>query len=263
MNKIICKACGAEFDASNPNCPYCGSTNLSGAETEYLKKLDGIKENLDDLNDYHLNETKKQFKAQGTKLIAMIVLPITLIIFVMLLIVIFQDINNKIIAENNYIKLLEYQNETYPKLDEAYEKGDANTLVQIEKDAREEDIKIKSWDHYGWYSLYEHVKTIERHKENLKDEDASEWEKSFSHNETLRSQIALIKYAYSNDLKIKKELQLFEEDIKNAKDALKSFWKMSDEEIDKLIQKLKDNELEYEWSRNYVEKFLNGGSDEV
>ena len=35
--KIVCTSCGAEFDEELAGCPYCGSANLKGEETEYMK----------------------------------------------------------------------------------------------------------------------------------------------------------------------------------------------------------------------------------
>ena len=30
---VSCRTCGAEFDATMPNCPYCGTMYLPAAET--------------------------------------------------------------------------------------------------------------------------------------------------------------------------------------------------------------------------------------
>ena len=35
-NTVSCKSCGASFSADLPNCPYCGTMNLSGAEKDYM-----------------------------------------------------------------------------------------------------------------------------------------------------------------------------------------------------------------------------------
>ena len=63
--RIICSSCGAEFDNDMAKCPYCGTMNYEGAEKEYLEKLEDVREDLDDLNEVPLEETKKEFKKQG------------------------------------------------------------------------------------------------------------------------------------------------------------------------------------------------------
>ncbi len=43
---IICESCGAEFEASLVRCPYCGTGYAPQEETEYMEKLEGIREDL-------------------------------------------------------------------------------------------------------------------------------------------------------------------------------------------------------------------------
>ena len=63
--QIICSSCGAEFDNDMAKCPYCGTMNYEGAEKEYLEKLEDVREDLDDLNEVPLEETKDELKKQG------------------------------------------------------------------------------------------------------------------------------------------------------------------------------------------------------
>ncbi len=44
--KIICKNCGAEYDASLVRCPYCGSGYAPAEEEEYMGKLEDVREDL-------------------------------------------------------------------------------------------------------------------------------------------------------------------------------------------------------------------------
>jgi hypothetical protein len=49
--QISCPNCGAGFSPDEPRCPYCGELNPSGAEKAYMRTLDGIKEDTEDLAD--------------------------------------------------------------------------------------------------------------------------------------------------------------------------------------------------------------------
>ena len=48
MNKknIICRTCGAEYDAALVRCPFCGTAYAPAEEEEYMDKLEGIRDDL-------------------------------------------------------------------------------------------------------------------------------------------------------------------------------------------------------------------------
>lgn len=60
--KIICPSCGAKIDGMAPKCPYCENMNLPGAEAEYMKKLEDVREDLKDLEMVPEQETRKIFR---------------------------------------------------------------------------------------------------------------------------------------------------------------------------------------------------------
>ena len=41
MDKLICPNCGAEIEAKEPKCPFCGYINIPGAEEKFMRELDG------------------------------------------------------------------------------------------------------------------------------------------------------------------------------------------------------------------------------
>ena len=65
--EVICNNCGGSFDSSEDKCPYCGSIYEPGAEKKYMETLEGIKKNLDRVNDDVVinakNEVKRFFKS--------------------------------------------------------------------------------------------------------------------------------------------------------------------------------------------------------
>ena len=77
--EVQCKNCGALFDPSKEACPFCGALFYPGAEKEYLKAIEGIKDEMaetsDDSQEGFVDETKKVFK---TVLLTMVVTGIIL-----------------------------------------------------------------------------------------------------------------------------------------------------------------------------------------
>ena len=45
-NKILCKTCGAEYDASLVRCPFCGTAYAPAEESEYMDKLEDTRIDL-------------------------------------------------------------------------------------------------------------------------------------------------------------------------------------------------------------------------
>ncbi len=58
-NKIVCKTCGAEYDVSLVRCPYCGTAYAPAEETEYMDKLEDIREDL------HLQVSKEDTRIKN------------------------------------------------------------------------------------------------------------------------------------------------------------------------------------------------------
>ena len=44
---VICSSCGAEFDAEQVRCPYCGTGYAPAEEKEYIGQLDDIRVELE------------------------------------------------------------------------------------------------------------------------------------------------------------------------------------------------------------------------
>ena len=59
---VLCRSCGAEYPADIANCPYCGTMNLPAAETEYLGRLEGIRDDLEQLGSLTGRKTKTHLR---------------------------------------------------------------------------------------------------------------------------------------------------------------------------------------------------------
>ena len=65
---MICENCGAEIDAHEKACPYCGHINPAGAEEAYMDRLEDLQEDLEDLRDHGRRSDREEMKRQGRRL---------------------------------------------------------------------------------------------------------------------------------------------------------------------------------------------------
>lgn len=57
----VCINCGAEINASDTKCPYCGYINEEGAEKAYMDRLNDIRNDLDSVDEEAAAEYGKDY----------------------------------------------------------------------------------------------------------------------------------------------------------------------------------------------------------
>ena len=146
--KIVCSYCGAEFDDTLPKCPYCGSLNYKGAEAEYLGKLEGMRQDMQQLEQVPLQELRERLKARRR-----FVLKIFSILAVLAVLVIVA------IYALNYTKPRDkqadylWEKENFPVMDQMYAEQDFTGLVELYLQALEDDKPVMDWEHYEILSI--------------------------------------------------------------------------------------------------------------
>lgn len=154
-NKMICTSCGGEFEDNLPKCPYCGTMNLSGAEAEYMEKLDDVREDLDDLKDVPIEETKKEIRKQGRflKKIFTVLGIIVAVILVICGILKWQDYKE----EQNSVQGYYWRQKNFPILNQLYEDGKYDEMVAFCEKALEEEKPVRMWEHMDFCDIYRKV----------------------------------------------------------------------------------------------------------
>ena len=156
QNTVSCKSCGASFSADLPNCPYCGTMNLSGAEKDYMTRLEGVRSGLEGLAQKPKQEIKSSFRAVRRRVLAAAV--------VLLLIVagfaVKQQRDARIDAEKDLAEAV-WQLEYFPKLDAAYNAGDYALLDELYDAAQDEDHRVWNYKHYHFCEFYQLISRAE------------------------------------------------------------------------------------------------------
>ncbi|MCM1026216.1 MAG: hypothetical protein NC432_07255 [Roseburia sp.] len=153
--KIVCESCGGRFDRDLAKCPYCGSINIEGAEKEYMKKLEDVRGELEDLDELPKEKLREAAKKQGRRL--RIILAAAAVIFAAATAVLCY-INRP--GDRDYKAEYLWQQEHYPQLDALYESGEYDRMLELTAELLEEENAILfEWKHYEFLRDYEIAKS--------------------------------------------------------------------------------------------------------
>ncbi len=147
---ITCASCGGSFRDDLPECPYCGTVNIKGAEKEYMRKLEDVRESLKDLDEAPLNGLQKVIKKQGRKLKA-----IMLVILAAAVLPAAAAFAVNRSGERDYRAEYLWQQENYPKLNALYDSGEYDELKELYFRLMEDrNAVLYEWEHYDFMSAY-------------------------------------------------------------------------------------------------------------
>ncbi len=218
--KIICNSCGAEFHELEPKCPYCGTMNYKGAELEYFEKLEDVREDLEELTAVPLQETKKEIKKQG-KFVKKVI-----IIGIILLIIIFgwPFLMDKLFYERDQKADFIWKSENFAVMDEMYEKGQYEELVDFFYEAIENDKPVYDWEHYAFIELYDSVSGYQSELSYMEQKKAQGEEVTVDdYKWLLWSEFSVIAGYYEEGL-TEEDKAYFAEEVKEVEERLKNDW---------------------------------------
>ena len=71
---MFCSNCGAELKESDVTCPYCGMLQPSAAESEYMQKLEHLKQDVQNLKADPQRNTPENCATRGFLLLRLFLL---------------------------------------------------------------------------------------------------------------------------------------------------------------------------------------------
>ena len=149
-----CGNCGAEITEKDAYCPYCGVMNVRAAETEYMEKLEDIRENTEKLGDDGGRHTKKEVRRVGR--LAVIIFAIVAVLVLGLFAFSWAMDNVFIGSGRDARNEAAFKEKYFPKLDELYESGDMEATSDYMNEIGGEDGAevLMMWPHYKFVSYY-------------------------------------------------------------------------------------------------------------
>lgn len=251
---IVCPNCGKEYDEDLPKCPSCDSTNLKGAEKEYLKQLENVREDMEDLEEVSGEEIRREVKSQSRRIRK--ILLICLGTVAALAAVFYISRNGICRDERDYKAEYLWQQENFPEMDRLYEAGDYEALYTFcasEENAGESGMY--SWEHYPFVMAYSSCKSVEQYLEYVQETPRSEG-------------VLTLLFSYEWDVKgilqhqedyTEAEFAALQPMLEKSEADFESRWRMSPEEYEALYTEFENAGgiyLDYNTCKEYVKNWL-------
>ncbi len=154
MSEIKCPNCGAMIDPHEPKCPYCGYINPSGAQEQFMDKLEQNRLKLDNVDEEAAGLYEKEMKKKGRRLAITAAVTVVVIAAVLL----FAKFKDRLFyssfertAEEEVAEIA-WQKEHFPELTKLYDAGKYDELLDLYSEyLLLDDIHdLWYWEHYAF-----------------------------------------------------------------------------------------------------------------
>lgn len=243
---IECKSCGNKYAYNVRFCPYCNSVNEIGDELDYQEKLEDIRDDMEDLNEDISEICEEAIKQEVTRNAKIIIIVSVIIIAFLLLGWLGYTVIHSVVSriEDNKTKSeIQWESETFPMLDELYEKEDFEAINEFYDEyylsSGWKDHSLYFWQHDNFmtvYRLYVHMldsfeflekypDSIETHKTDIFENAVSliltDWENYDSTRDfTERDYEYIARYKEYALNVLEEHYNISEEDLNDMRDEL-------------------------------------------
>lgn len=249
--RVICKSCAAEFDETEPKCPYCGTMNYKGAEAEYMGKLQKVRKDMDDL-DYVPEKVSQKIVKKRRRFIKVLLLIAGIYIAV-------YAVGSWITQYKDDLRAKEemyWRLENYPLMNDMYDRGEYEEMYEYYLNGQEAGGSMYTWTHREFCELYTELLQA---REILEEEASGESLSLYDYQDLFYKEARLASIPYNQEMsEDEKEvlLSLAEEEIRD----FNTRWEM-DEEIREWVEdelEYNNGYLDYDFRYDYVEQWYEG-----
>ena len=237
---MYCGNCGGEITEKDAYCPYCGVMNVRAAETEYMEKLEDIRENTEKLGDEGGRHTKKEIRRVG-KFAAFVFIIVA--VFVTGLFVFSWAMDNVFFGSGrNARDEAAFKEKYFPKLEELYASGDMDATCDYLNEIGGEDGAevLQMWPHYKYISYYMDYKIVHAIPGTELDNDF--W--NLKYDEVLYAGIELIYQAgyFGQKNMSAEETEKVKKYASEAEDIFSEYLSLDKSELDEIYRNCTDEE---------------------
>ena len=237
---MYCGNCGGEITDKDAYCPYCGVMNVRAAETEYMEKLEDIRENTEKLGDEGGRHTKKEVRRVGR--LAVIIFAIVAVLVLGLFV--FSWAMDHFFYGNGRDARDEaaFKEKYFPKLEELYASGDMDATCDYLNEIGGEDGAevLQMWPHYKYISYYMDYKIVHAIPGTELDNDF--W--NLKYGEVLYAGIELIYQAgyFGQKNMSAEETEKVKGYASEAEDIFSEYFSLDKSELDEIYRDCTDEE---------------------
>ena len=148
--QIICRQCGSIIPPGQARCPYCGSSYEPEAEREYMRKLEQVRADLDQVGEAGAEASSREIKRVSSRVMRILGVILVFAVIVMGIVHWHQQREN---TRNR--QEYTWQQEVYPELNRLYETEDYKTLLEKVRAYEDEGHDLYQWEHRTFCELYE------------------------------------------------------------------------------------------------------------
>jgi hypothetical protein len=152
---MICKECGARFDETEAQCPFCGALNYIGAESKYMEHLMDMKEDLSEMSDDSSEAYHATFKKSTLIIITTICVLAILAALIISIILGYSSYTSK--SDAKLVKAqMQWRQEYYDDLDQMYNAKDYDGILNFyDEHSTDEGFSPYNWAHSDFIMLYD------------------------------------------------------------------------------------------------------------
>ena len=237
---MYCGNCGGEITDKDAYCPYCGVMNVRAAETEYMEKLEDIRENTEKLGDEGGRHTKKEVRRVGR--LAVIIFAIVAVLVLGLFV--FSWAMDHFFYGNGRDARDEaaFKEKYFPKLEELYASGDMDATCDYLNEIGGEDGAevLQMWPHYKYISYYMDYKIVHAIPGTELDNDF--W--NLKYGEVLYAGIELIYQAgyFGQKNMSAEETKKVKKYASEAEDIFSEYFSLDKSELDEIYRNCTDED---------------------
>lgn len=239
--EVICGNCGGRFDDSEDKCPYCGSIYEPGAEKKYMETLEGIKNDLDRVDDDVLKNAKNEVKRFFKSFIISAVI-VTILWLIMFMVLKKGEENKKVFAADAMKEALDeavFLDTRFEEWNKLYDIGEYDLMtIKIKNDlVKDYNGNYGSWKHYSFFSTYSKYMSLNEHFKSIEDYKVCS---EYDYSGVLYELFNLYCEAYTNEYTrlSYKETEILRECYETGKEKAKELLELSEEDFEKIKDRL-------------------------
>lgn len=172
--RVTCPNCGADFSAEDARCPYCGKLNPSGAEKEYMRTLDGIRDDTDDLAD----DAEENFEASLQRNTKRTIIIVVALVAALVALLVLQNVIGKHEERQSleaYQAREAFRAQYFEEFDRLYEAGDDDALSEYVWNLMDDPgfEALYSWKHADYLQAHDDWEALRATTNHMQTESCS------------------------------------------------------------------------------------------